>query len=217
MSLFAPLFSRLRAHQPTTPIFIGSLRSVSEGRHSVPFSGQSCFALAACVGGFLSGAHPTSGALFAYSLGLFQGRRAATPVVLGSPQPVPEGRRFMRVSGRSCFSLSSCGGGFLSGAQPSAAAPPRLALARTQHPSSSATARFAQVLSRHLPHVTVAVIRHFVLQRHSVKSALSSTAWANPALNLAPFSRWTLRDRAAQRRLALLQGLPQITSARDGF
>ena len=25
----------------------------------------------------------------------------------------------------------------------------------------------------------------------------------NPALNLAPFSRWTLRDRAAQRRLAL--------------
>ena len=32
----------------------------------------------------------------------------------------------------------------------------------------------------------------------------------NPALNLAPFSRWTLRDKAAQRRLALLQGLPQI-------
>jgi len=30
----------------------------------------------------------------------------------------------------------------------------------------------------------------------------------NPALNLAPFSRWTLRDKAAQRRLALLQGLP---------
>ena len=26
---------------------------------------------------------------------------------------------------------------------------------------------------------------------------------ANPALNLAPFSRWTLRDKAAQRRLAL--------------
>jgi hypothetical protein len=33
---------------------------------------------------------------------------------------------------------------------------------------------------------------------------------SNPALNLAPFSRWTLRDKAAQRRLALLQGLPQI-------
>jgi hypothetical protein len=33
---------------------------------------------------------------------------------------------------------------------------------------------------------------------------------SNPPLNLAPFSRWTLRDKAAQRRLALLQGLPQI-------
>jgi len=26
---------------------------------------------------------------------------------------------------------------------------------------------------------------------------------SNPALNLAPFGRWTLRDKAAQRRLAL--------------
>ncbi len=25
----------------------------------------------------------------------------------------------------------------------------------------------------------------------------------NPALNLEPFGRWTLRDKAAQRRLAL--------------
>ena len=25
----------------------------------------------------------------------------------------------------------------------------------------------------------------------------------NPALNLAPFGRWTLRDKTAQRRLAL--------------
>jgi hypothetical protein len=25
---------------------------------------------------------------------------------------------------------------------------------------------------------------------------------SNPALNRAPFSRWTLRDKAAQRRLA---------------
>jgi hypothetical protein len=25
----------------------------------------------------------------------------------------------------------------------------------------------------------------------------------NPALNLAPFGRWTLRDKPAQRRLAL--------------
>jgi hypothetical protein len=31
----------------------------------------------------------------------------------------------------------------------------------------------------------------------------SSSCCANPPLNLAPFSRWTLRDKAAQRRLAL--------------
>lgn len=29
------------------------------------------------------------------------------------------------------------------------------------------------------------------------------TKRSNPALNLAPFGRWTLRDEAAQRRLAL--------------
>ena len=42
----------------------------------------------------------------------------------------------------------------------------------------------------------------------SINSSLSGRS--NPALNLAPFGRWTLRDKAAQRRLALLQGLPQI-------
>ena len=31
----------------------------------------------------------------------------------------------------------------------------------------------------------------------------------NPALNLAPFSRWTLRDKAAQRRLALRWANPE--------
>ena len=36
---------------------------------------------------------------------------------------------------------------------------------------------------------------------------------SNMALNLAPFGRWTLRDKAAQRRLALLQGLPHIQQA----
>jgi hypothetical protein len=30
-----------------------------------------------------------------------------------------------------------------------------------------------------------------------------SPSSSNPALNLAPFSRWTLRDKAVQRRLAL--------------
>ena len=38
----------------------------------------------------------------------------------------------------------------------------------------------------------------------------SSPCRANPPLNPARFAHWTLRDKAAQRRLALLQGLPQI-------
>ena len=42
----------------------------------------------------------------------------------------------------------------------------------------------------------------------SINPSLSGRS--NPPLNPAPFSRWTLRDKAAQRRLALLQGLPQI-------
>jgi hypothetical protein len=33
--------------------------------------------------------------------------------------------------------------------------------------------------------------------------AISKLIAPNPALNLAPFGRWTLRDKAAQRRLAL--------------
>jgi hypothetical protein len=32
----------------------------------------------------------------------------------------------------------------------------------------------------------------------------------NPALKLAPFGRWTLRDKAAQRRLALLGDNPDL-------
>jgi hypothetical protein len=41
----------------------------------------------------------------------------------------------------------------------------------------------------------------------SVPISLLLGSWqksqANPALNPAPFGRWTLRDKAAQRRLAL--------------
>jgi hypothetical protein len=35
------------------------------------------------------------------------------------------------------------------------------------------------------------------------KPGRENNAPPNPALNLAPFGRWTLRDKAAQRRLAL--------------
>jgi hypothetical protein len=43
----------------------------------------------------------------------------------------------------------------------------------------------------------------------------SATTGSNMALNLAPFGRWTLRDKAAQRRLALLQGLPTFVKQKS--
>ena len=46
-------------------------------------------------------------------------------------------------------------------------------------------------------------ILHLVHVFHTEKTAFLFSQRANPALNLAPFSRWTLRDKAAQRRLAL--------------
>ena len=43
----------------------------------------------------------------------------------------------------------------------------------------------------------------FMLQNTTKKTSLSSSTSSSPALNLAPLSRWTLRDKAAQRWLAL--------------
>jgi hypothetical protein len=62
------------------------------------------------------------------------------------------------------------------------------------------------------------VYPHEILQNHSLgiegmkvqnnsccrsRGFFRVAASSNPALNLAPFGRWTLRDKAAQRRLAL--------------
>jgi hypothetical protein len=48
--------------------------------------------------------------------------------------------------------------------------------------------------------------------RHHLRGALRllllrAAASSNPALNLAPFGRWTLRDKAAQRRSPLRESL----------
>jgi hypothetical protein len=137
---------------------------------------------------------------------------SATPVFIGSLRSVTEGRRSMRVFNRSCFSLASRFSGFLSGAQPALAAqfhpalpatPFRLAPALAQRLATSAVSRFAQAASRHSRPFPVVLVLRFLLQSYAEKTAPFSTTWANPALNLAPFSRWTLRDKAAQRRLAL--------------
>ena len=45
------------------------------------------------------------------------------------------------------------------------------------------------------------VVGQFV--RRLVASVLRCGSGSNMVLNLAPFGRWTLRDKAAQRRLAL--------------
>ena len=167
---------RLQHHHFGTPLPCG-FNSASSGRGS-PFH---------------SLALPTLMSLLAIFFGLLQAHRSATPVVLGSQRSVPEGRRSMRVSGRSCFSLAACAGGFLSGAQPTSGALFRPALARTP-------IRLASALAQPVVSVFTSPFSH---QSTTEKTALSSTTWANPALNLAPFGRWALRDKAAQRRLAL--------------
>ena len=115
----------------------------------------------------------------------------------------------MRVAGRFAVAAQVR---ILSGAQPASGAlfrpallatPFRLASALAQRLATSAVFRVAQAASRHSRPFSVVLVSRFVLQSHAEKTAPSSTAWANPALNLAPFSRWTLRDKAAQRRLAL--------------
>ena len=154
--------------------------------------------------------------LFAQSSSHLNAPCSATPVFIGSPGGTVGGRYSMRVSGRFAVAAQVR---ILSCAQPLVVTPFRLAFlraatrpasARTQQRPAPTVMRFAQALSRHPRHVTVAVIRHSEHQRHTVKTASSSSQCSNPALNLAPFSRWTLRDKAAQLRLGLLQGLPQI-------
>ena len=96
----------------------------------------------------------------------------------------------MRVSG--WVVVSSASGGLVR-AQPFARAPFRLAFVR-------AATRQVSVQTQPLLSVPVSPLAH---QNTSEKTALHSKSRANLALNLAPFGRWTLRDKAAQRRLAL--------------
>ena len=96
----------------------------------------------------------------------------------------------MRVADRFVVSSASCG---LVGAQPSAATLFRLAFVR-------AATRQVSVQTQPLLSVPISPLAH---QNTTEKTAPHSKSRANPALNLAPFSRWTLREKAAQRRLAL--------------
>ena len=131
--------------------------------------------------------------LFAILFSRLQAYRTATPVLIGSSRFAPEGWHPMRVSGRSCFSLAVRAICFLSGAQSPVTARLRQAFVGTPFhlmpvPTQPAVPVFTSP---------------FVHQNTTEKTAPSSTAWANPALNLVRFALWTLRDKAAQRRLAL--------------
>ena len=145
----------------------------------------------------------------ANQFGLLQAHRSAAPVFIGSLRSVTEGRRSMRVSGRFAVAAQVR---LLPRAQLAVATPFRLACvraatrpasARAQRRSAPTVMRFAQALSRHPRPFSAVLASRFVLQSHTEKPAPSSSQCSNPALNLAPFSRWTLRDKAAQRRLAL--------------
>ena len=113
----------------------------------------------------------------------------------------------MRVAGRFVVSAAVR---VLSGAQPSVAAPSRHAFVRASFRRAPAQAQPDDVSP--IEHLAIANAYHrsvsfvtspFVHQNTTEKTALRSKSRANLALNLAPFSRWTLRDKAAQRRLAL--------------
>jgi hypothetical protein len=68
-----------------------------------------------------------------------------------------------------------------------------------------------EILQNHFPQRRGSEDAEYVVRLSQATSPRSGFVQRlNPALNLAPFGRWTLRDKAAQRRLALLQGLPQI-------
>jgi hypothetical protein len=144
---------------------------------------------------------------FAYPLGFFNVHRPATPVDIGSSSVASVGRHSMRVAGRFVVSARVR---VLFGAQPTVVARSRPAFVRASFRHAPAQAQPDDVSP--IEHLAIANAYHrsvsfvaspFVHQNTTEKTALRSTSRANMALNLAPFSRWTLRDKAAQRRLAL--------------
>ena len=113
----------------------------------------------------------------------------------------------MRVAGRFVVSAAVR---VLSGAQPSVAAPSRPAFVRASFRRAPAQAQPVDVSP--IEHLAIAnayqrsvslVTSPFVHQNASEKTALRFNSRANPAVDPAPFSRWTLRDKAAQRRSPL--------------
>ena len=135
----------------------------------------------------------------AYFFGRFNVHRSATPVFIGSPPVTFVGRRFMRPAG---LLSSAVGLGFLSRAQRSAWAPCCHAAALAQRLSLLRLALRRLAASRGL-RLASFLASPWAAIIHSVKTVLPFSQRANPAVDPAPFSRWTLRDKAAQRRSPL--------------
>ena len=145
--------------------------------------------------------------LRATPIGHLQVHQAAAPVVICSPHCTFAGRHSMRVSRRFVVAAQVR---VLSSAQPLVAAPSRQAFVRASFRHAPRLAQPVAVspithqvfAGEHQRSVSFAA-SPFAHQNTTEKTAPSSSTSSNPALNLAPFSRWTLRDKAAQRRLAL--------------
>ncbi len=142
------------------------------------------------------------------SSGHFKAHRAAAPVLTGSSRFMAEGRLFTRVSrhfvwvakARSFF--RAC---FTNTVQFSLA----LGVASARHAPAVvqpfSASRFAHG-SQRLPFSTPACYRACFTPwaSNSLRKTMPpSKQRSNPALNLVRFALWTLRDKAAQRRLAL--------------
>jgi len=132
--------------------------------------------------------------------------QAGLPVFIRSPLCPSGARRSTRGSGRFARAI---GVRFLSGALPVFAAPFRpasvrasfrLAAARTQPRDVSPIVHFS-IASAYQPWVSLAALPPVHLAT-TEKTVPSSTTSSNMSLNPVRFALWTLRDKAAQRRLA---------------
>ena len=146
--------------------------------------------------------------LLASLFGFLNRQRAATPVLIGSPPATSVGRRFMRLAG---LFLRGAGLGFRSPSLCLAGASSLLALggAPCSHTAARAESRsLRRVALRGLAASRCLAWAFFAVSPSAAiitteKTAPHSKSRANPALNLVRFALWTLRDKAAQRRLAL--------------
>ena len=114
MKLRANQFGHLQVHCSETLVFIGSIRSMVEGRRSMRVSDRSCFSLAGRSCGFLSSAQPSVAVQFRLGLlatqfrlaSVLTQRLAASPVVRFA-QALEEGLTEKYPVADSCLLLAS--------------------------------------------------------------------------------------------------------------